>query len=479
MLFFGNNNNKLRKEIETYFANAVETATSGAVIGVMQQMTRRMSGVRDVSGDEKKKVLEEIRNLQYSLDAAIASNSMNTIQMLCNQISERVTKLYGSPRKAPKKIGSPEELFTIMLANAQDELETLLAAQQDARSALMASPNNVLFQSQCDNYDLKINTIQGTLNYLRSQRGKEITVQSINRMSETQKMAAATASVTDQEFQILIEKHQQMTTEMGASIAATDDAMARFKAANSGMGSVASTATATAQATRTAAAQATSPAAQVHTPAAQTAKAPAQAVPAEAAKGTPQQELEKILGTIDVDAFIVTCRKHVAKLDKEIDYYDGYTKKFAGELKKLLEMRKTATPMECIRLDGKIESLKNEYETAKRALMRYSNEKTKAEQRLRVANMLKIEGSNSLNQLEEMIEGYGEFDKNLENIAMVIGDLVKQANEDVERISTAVDVMDSNEILISSSTSGIGATVEGIKKEDDKFASLESELGLL
>ena len=149
------------------------------------------------------------------------------------------------------------------------------------------------------------------------------------------------------------------------------------------------------------------------------------------------------------------------------------------ELVPLLKKRQNASPSDCLILDGQIDKIQ-----AKRGSIIYKIKRLRqAEAQLndKLSLIEKLETQQDLEATNAQIEKLtgGKF-ADFAGLAMYLNESVKQSNEQLEEIGTAVSVAESEDIMMNSATGASAALSDAStnSKDEDKYAALEQELGL-
>ena len=150
-----------------------------------------------------------------------------------------------------------------------------------------------------------------------------------------------------------------------------------------------------------------------------------------------------------------------------------------AQLKPLLIKRETASPSECMVLDGQIDQL-----NAKRNSVQYTIKRTRQalstlqEQMSlmeRLSTQQDLEATNA--KIQQMTGGrFADF----EGLAMFLKDSVARSNEQLEEIGTATMVADSEEINMNtfSGSSAVFSDTMG-NKDENRYDALKRDLGLM
>lgn len=149
-----------------------------------------------------------------------------------------------------------------------------------------------------------------------------------------------------------------------------------------------------------------------------------------------------------------------------------------NQLKPLLAKRRSATPTDCLMLDGQIDQLNSKRNSVQHAIRRYRNalaelmEKAQLMDKLEIQKDLESTAANLKRLTGGQFEDFG-------SIAMYIKEGVQKANEQLEDIGTANAVADGEEINVNSfSGSSAVYTDRTDAKDEDKYSALEQDLGL-
>ena len=150
-----------------------------------------------------------------------------------------------------------------------------------------------------------------------------------------------------------------------------------------------------------------------------------------------------------------------------------------AELRPLLQRRQTASPSDCLALDGQIDQLNSKRSSIIYKIKRFRQEQAQLNDKLALLDKLDAQQDlTATNQKIEQLTG-GKF-ADFAGLAMFLNEAVKESNEQLEEIGTAVSVAESEEIMMNSA-SGISAVLSDagtLGKDEHKYDALANEIGL-
>jgi hypothetical protein len=188
------------------------------------------------------------------------------------------------------------------------------------------------------------------------------------------------------------------------------------------------------------------------------------------------------VGTVDMARDIAktarALQESIEAYTDKIDDANDELNDFNAELRPLLERRRNASPSDCLVLDGQIDQLNAKRSSVIYRIKRYRQVVSQLNDKMSLLDKLNTQQDLASTNLRiEQLTG-GKF-SDFEGLAMFLNDSVKQSNEQLEEIGTAVSVADSEEILMNSA-SGVSAALSdaATTKDEDKYNALMGELGM-
>lgn len=163
----------------------------------------------------------------------------------------------------------------------------------------------------------------------------------------------------------------------------------------------------------------------------------------------------------------------------KIDDANDELRDYNAELKPLLERRKNASPSDCLVLDGQIDQVNAKRSGVIYRIKRYRQAAAQLNDKMSLLDKLSAQQDlSATNQRIEQLTN-GQF-SDFAGLAMFLNDSVKQSNEQLEEIGTAVSVAESEEIFMNSGSGASAALSDAsVTKDEDKYAALEQELGMM
>ena len=151
---------------------------------------------------------------------------------------------------------------------------------------------------------------------------------------------------------------------------------------------------------------------------------------------------------------------------------------YDSALRPLLQKRQTASPSECLVLDGKIDQLNAKRNKVAHTVKRLRNAIAQLDEQLTL--MGKVEFQQDLESMKDRIQQLtGGRYADVEGLSMYLKDSIAKENSELENLGVSNAVIDSEEINMNS-YSGANSSVADMsnEKDEDKYAALERELGV-
>ena len=172
-------------------------------------------------------------------------------------------------------------------------------------------------------------------------------------------------------------------------------------------------------------------------------------------------------------------------LEQSQEQYDEKLKEASAELsnydrilRPLLQKRQTASPSECLVLDGKIDQINAKRNKVAHTIKRLRNAIAQLDEQLTL--MGRVEFQQDLEAMKGRIQQLtgGKY-ADIEGLSMYLKDSIAKENAELENLGVSNAVIDSEEINMNS-YSGANSSVADMSnvKDEDKYAALERELGL-
>lgn len=164
--------------------------------------------------------------------------------------------------------------------------------------------------------------------------------------------------------------------------------------------------------------------------------------------------------------------EYTEKIDEASEDLEDYN----SQLRPLLDRRKTASPSDCLVLDGQIDQINAKRSNVIYKIKRYRQAVSQMSDQLSLLD--KLSTQQDLTATNERIKQLtsGKF-SDYEGLAMYLNDSVKQSNEELEAIGIAVSVSESEDVLMASASAASAAlTDSGTTKDEHKYDALENEI---
>ncbi len=389
------------------------------------------------------------------LASAIAVGGKNEQYALSEQLSDCLIELKAIPPRAPRvDLRSAAQIFENIIGRLQDELEREAEKLANKQDMLRRHPDNVLIQTQAKVIEVTISTIKKELELFQEKRLREVVLTAVDRLSKADKKALSLRNVTNEEFKVALDKFNDLVQKIERDRQITDGGIEQIMGTKAQEG-VNKEATFTDNVIGI-------------------TMEDRNAAQTEAAEISPE-DLEEAYD--DVEETIRKARKMKDAISKRMEYCQQQCDMGSEALRKMLIQRKSLPAINCEWLDTKIDELDMQISECMRDMKRFQNEYAQLNQIEAVARRAKAE-----KDAKKMKEFYGfvnAFTSNIEKVAMDIGNSVKKANEELEKLATVAMVADETEILTRPSTAASRTVVESDeRKDEDKYADLEKKLGL-
>lgn len=180
----------------------------------------------------------------------------------------------------------------------------------------------------------------------------------------------------------------------------------------------------------------------------------------------------------DIKATVKALQKSIDAYTEKIDTASEDFEDCNAQLKPLLIKRQTASASDCLLLDGQIDQINAKRSSIVYKIKRYRQAVAELNDKLTIMDKLSTQQDmESTNAKIAELTG-GKFNDYL-SLAAYLDDAVKASNASLEELSTAVNLSESEGILMNSAAGATAALTDAATvKDEDKYASLEQEMGV-
>jgi hypothetical protein len=178
----------------------------------------------------------------------------------------------------------------------------------------------------------------------------------------------------------------------------------------------------------------------------------------------------------EINKTISVMQRNIETYQDKIDEANDEYKNYNNELRRLLEKRKTASPADCLALDGEIDQLNSRRTNVAHAIKRYRQAVAQLSDKLslmeKLATQQDVTATNM--QIEKLTNGkFTDF----AGLSMYINESIKTSNEDGDELGIAVNISEGEEISMNSASGAAAALADaGLSKDEHKYDSLLEEL---
>lgn len=189
------------------------------------------------------------------------------------------------------------------------------------------------------------------------------------------------------------------------------------------------------------------------------------------------------VGTVDMAREIAKAARALQEsIDAYTDKIDDSNDELSdlnAELKPLLERRRTASPSDCLALDGQIDQVNAKRSSVVYRIKRYRQVVSQLNDKMSLLDKLSTQQDLAATnaKIEQLTDGkFSDF----EGLAMFLNTSVRESNEQLEEIGMAIGVAESEEILMNSAAGASAALNDaGTTKDEEKYLAVEQELGMV
>lgn len=350
-----------------------------------------------------------------------------------NSESVSITELY-----------SDGDLYEIMTAQMQDECERIKQEIADYENKMFAAPGDMFVKSKLDNARLALSGIQQKMKIVCDESQRNNYIAAMQSVNEADKAAIAARSVSDEQLKAVQAGYNEVMRRRENDSARLGSDINSF--INNGEGFVSGSVSV------------------------QDFGAAKSAVRAST------QSFSQLYSSIDTTVRALERNRDIyaAKLDE----WGKKLKTVDKELLSLLEKRKDMTASERLILDGKIDSLNSERNSIVTSIKKYRQIQAVNDDRTKLAKDLQQQMEINKVEAEAGRLSGAEF-QDWEQVALDLNKYVRSGNEELERMADANAVASSEDIDMHSATGTRLADTETIDSDDNKYARLERELGMV
>lgn len=390
---------------------------------------------------------------------------------------------------------TPDEMVEFMVIQAAEKQQRAAAELQDLHDKLVKNPEDPIANALWDSKVIKYDSYNKAIDVLNLQAQRVALVQAAGMLTgeikEDIAQALADGKIDDAKFAVIMDKFSSWAEQQVESGRVTIEGKGVFTDTSILAGAKAAAGTrATTQGTAgqqtgyTAGQQAGYTAGQRAMPGQQFGAGAASPAASRFANdptfakfgGLPdpkQQALQKAFET--VDQLLARLNMEERRVNSEIDKLDAERQDVAEELLDLLRQRETATPAECIALDGQIDRLEKRHASLKRSIKRQNRLGAKLAEGRDMAENVK-----SLRDIQAVQEQLGEISsifRDFEALAQQIAETDRQENAELDRMGEANMMANSEEITQGTMRSeSITDQYSADSKDPQKYAALKQEL---
>lgn len=181
-----------------------------------------------------------------------------------------------------------------------------------------------------------------------------------------------------------------------------------------------------------------------------------------------KKELQKVINQMD---------KMVEDWNEKMDEYNEVLEDLDRETRSLLMKRETASPSECLALDGKIDQANAKRSTIKNSITRYRNIQNKIIEEKGLLERVML--TDEIEAVNNMINNaFGGQLKDLDSLANYVAESIQKNNEELLNAGGAVMVADGVQVD-TNTLSSMNGELSSMEKDEDKYEELKREVGLL
>ena len=178
----------------------------------------------------------------------------------------------------------------------------------------------------------------------------------------------------------------------------------------------------------------------------------------------------------EIQKTIRALQQSIEQYEEKIDEADEEFKEYNRQLVRLLDKRETASPADCLALDGQIDQLNSRRSNVSFSIKRYRQAMAQLSDKLslmeKLATQQDLTATNA--QIEKLTNGkFTDF----AGLSMFLNESVKESNAQLEEIGVAVNISEGEEISMNSA-SGASAAFADVSnvKDEHKYDELKKEL---
>lgn len=180
----------------------------------------------------------------------------------------------------------------------------------------------------------------------------------------------------------------------------------------------------------------------------------------------------------DIEKAQQAIEKSMEAYNDKIEDANDELSDFNAELRTLLARRESASPSDCLVLDGQIDQVNAKRSNVVYRIKRYRQAVAELNDKASLLDKLSTQQDLAATNAQIGQLTGGKFN-DFEGLAMFLNDSVKESNEKLEEISTAVSVSESEDIMFNSAAGASAALADATTtKDENKYEALKVELGM-
>jgi len=500
MFFFGKKKKLLKQNRESKeeiinFIASISNVKSAKIAGMLNDIKSMLEQQNDCDMQEGIDALAKVKKVLMDVNKYIAAGQVGPAENRLDKAKSFVVErsgycTIGAQRKGKKQTSglstknvvieeSHAEDLELRISKAVEEQNRCIRAYKEWQARLQRNPNDREALANLKVAELNLKKSEKDIQMLEDELGRETLGKMMKDMNIMRESLVGERTVSDEELEIETERYQQneeKAQEDKEKINKVEDLMfgsgsAAGKASSFDLDSFLSSRGNSSMSTGTGAGSAYGSASSSAYGGARSSAYGSSA--GGNSVGSLQQQIAEI-------------KQAQAGLEKSMDAYNDkldeageQLRELNNQLKPLLMKRRNASPSDCLLLDGQIDQLNAKRNGVQNAIKRYRQ--VLAQLSEQQALMDKFEVQKDLESTEahlRQITG-GKF-QDFESMAMYLKKSIKESNEKLEDIGAANAVADSEEINVNT-YSGANATYteRTDAKDEDKYAALEADLGMV
>ena len=498
---FGNNkdkkntdvNNANKAQIISLISQTQMVCKDATALGTLRSIQTQLQGQGESSKSELLAIDNEILSLvtdahkfilkqQYPTAITKLAKALDkTIDrsqycMMGGQMTKGDAKRAKEAEKLRDKIAAePKSRLEELQAQIDEknaELDSLNAEFERLKGLYTANPTNASIIAQANTVKSKIATTKNLINTLTIELTAESQNQAIVDVASTNETIANSRSFNETEMEINRAKLQAQNEECNAL---SEQIAMNNSVLSAGMEDMFANPFA----------DETSSAASVFNPFADTVSTGSTA--SASSKGQAQtqyggfdaSEVGSAAMATDIRRAAQAIQNSIDAFNDKIEDANDELSDYNAELRPLLQRRETASPSDCLALDGQIDQINAKRNSVIYKIKRFRQAQAQLNDKLALLD--KLSAQQDLSATDKQIEQLtgGKF-TDFAGLAMFLNDSVKASNEELEEIGTAISVAESEEIIMNSQSATAAALSDAgaLGKDEHKYDALKQDIGL-